>query len=1119
MKNLFSDDNSGYRLKTLQILNWGVFDEKVKTFEFDNKSTILTGYNGSGKTTCVDAILTLLIPTSLRWYNLSSESVKKRERDVDNYVLGAWGNTGDSGTKFLRDKTTVSIINGIFNDPVNEKYISLLQVRYFVGDRLDTKYAITEKELRLEKASQALNAKGFSINSDGKWRKILTEEYDTRFYDTFSSYKTFFMDKFGFRSDNALKLFSQTVGMKVLGDMTSFVRSYMLEDKTPEKEFKDLDTEFINLLSIDKDLRKAQLKLEKLEKIHSSIEKWQKAEEEMKTAEQNRIGEELWFYKNAASFGEKEVIERERKIKEKEENRVYYSNEIERVNEIIFSLSQDTSTSLIDALEREIKVLKEKLSEIIERYNQYQKLITTLNKDGMGVTIPETRESFYHLKDSIPLYQNKINDKKDRYEDTINEYNIKISDIKKRIQEYEEQLEYLSNRETNIPKEYDEIRIKIASFLSLDADALPFLGELVTINEDSGEWRIPILKLLNAHALDLLVDKEHETKIAEFLDYNDVGLDIKVIVVDERLFMEDKDNALSHFIEIREKKNPYKKWLKNYIAEISDFETITSIEELIKKERAIGSSSLIKEDDEIIKYDRKDINGLLKNYLGWDNREKRVQLEQYIRGQEDEKEDFENKLRSARYNREKCSTVLYNISRLNEYDEWTLIDTKTVDKVLKEQEEKRRNLLKKNKDLFEKKKKLEEEKSHKYQLEMAKEEIVKEKGILESSLIKLIDDLSQIKEKLRNLEWNEEAYNSFTINYQKEISIFSLDDIYSTHKELKDRVDEIRNVTKEDELNCRTTLEKQMEDFTNPSFKSVENELNWSGEYSEFSSTADSYMDYENEYLKIKDEDIYNLKQKFNNYLTSSLIKNLGQLNEKIRSWDKEIKEAIKILNRNLTKIPFNKDLFSHIQLEIKNSVDKDHQEFYKILEKALPNARYLSSEDEAIKKDIYTNIKNFLDKYRSDDMLRKKVLDIRRKYDFTAKEINGDGSVKQYYKDTGALSGGEKAKLTYTILAASIAYQFNLDDYSESNKGPFRFVILDEAFSKSDAKNSIYALELFKELDLQLMVVTPRNGINIVEGYVSTLHLLEKDEDKNTTTLSSMTIKEYEEGVSASIF
>ena len=50
-------------------------------------------------------------------------------------------------------------------------------------------------------------------------------------------------------------------------------------------------------------------------------------------------------------------------------------------------------------------------------------------------------------------------------------------------------------------------------------------------------------------------------------------------------------------------------------------------------------------------------------------------------------------------------------------------------------------------------------------------------------------------------------------------------------------------------------------------------------------------------------------------------------------------------------------------------------------------------------------------------------------------------------------------------------------------------------------------------------MVVTPRNGINIVEGYVSTLHLLEKDPDSNKTSLSSMTIKEYKEGENASIF
>lgn len=42
-------------------------------------------------------------------------------------------------------------------------------------------------------------------------------------------------------------------------------------------------------------------------------------------------------------------------------------------------------------------------------------------------------------------------------------------------------------------------------------------------------------------------------------------------------------------------------------------------------------------------------------------------------------------------------------------------------------------------------------------------------------------------------------------------------------------------------------------------------------------------------------------------------------------------------------------------------------------------------------------------------------------------------------------------------------------------------------------------------------MVITPRNGINLVEGYVSTLHLIEKRDD-NTSRVQSMTIEEYRE-------
>ena len=53
MNNEFIFDESeqaGFRLNTLQLYNWGILqNDKIFTFDFDDKSTLLTGRNGSGK--------------------------------------------------------------------------------------------------------------------------------------------------------------------------------------------------------------------------------------------------------------------------------------------------------------------------------------------------------------------------------------------------------------------------------------------------------------------------------------------------------------------------------------------------------------------------------------------------------------------------------------------------------------------------------------------------------------------------------------------------------------------------------------------------------------------------------------------------------------------------------------------------------------------------------------------------------------------------------------------------------------------------------------------------------------------------------------------------------------
>lgn len=54
-----------------------------------------------------------------------------------------------------------------------------------------------------------------------------------------------------------------------------------------------------------------------------------------------------------------------------------------------------------------------------------------------------------------------------------------------------------------------------------------------------------------------------------------------------------------------------------------------------------------------------------------------------------------------------------------------------------------------------------------------------------------------------------------------------------------------------------------------------------------------------------------------------------------------------------------------------------------------------------------------------------------------------------------------------------------------------FRLVVIDEAFARTDETNSQLAMELFKSLGLQLVVVNPFDAKGrIVEDYVNSFHL-----------------------------
>jgi uncharacterized protein YPO0396 len=75
--------------------------------------------------------------------------------------------------------------------------------------------------------------------------------------------------------------------------------------------------------------------------------------------------------------------------------------------------------------------------------------------------------------------------------------------------------------------------------------------------------------------------------------------------------------------------------------------------------------------------------------------------------------------------------------------------------------------------------------------------------------------------------------------------------------------------------------------------------------------------------------------------------------------------------------------------------------------------------------------------------------------------------------------------------------------------------VVVDEMFSKVDDQNAQYALKLFKQFGLQLLIVAPLDAkARVTEPFVDRYAHTVKDATTSCSQLYSMTAQEYEDVV-----
>jgi uncharacterized protein YPO0396 len=263
---------------------------------------------------------------------------------------------------------------------------------------------------------------------------------------------------------------------------------------------------------------------------------------------------------------------------------------------------------------------------------------------------------------------------------------------------------------------------------------------------------------------------------------------------------------------------------------------------------------------------------------------------------------------------------------------------------------------------------------------------------------------------------------------------------------------------------------------------------------------------------RIEDEDLPRHEQRFRERLNDKVTQEVGFLNGALQTEASEIRTKIETLNKSLARVEYRTGTF--MKLDPRPVRDREISEFRSSLAECLAD-RFDGKPDADEAR--FLKIEKLIKRLRDEERWRRKVTDVRRWFDFAALEIEADtGDERSCYTDSTGQSGGERAKLAFTILVAAIAYQYDIDPES-STSDRFHFVIVDEMFSKVDDQYAEYALELFRRFGLQLLIVAPLDAkARVTESYVGCYLHVVKDEATSHSELFTMNACEFQDAVIA---
>ena len=1100
------DSRVGFRLQRLEVLNWGTFDQRVWRYELGGRNGLLTGDIGSGKSTLVDAITTLLVPGQRVAYNKAA-GADARERSLRSYVLGHYKSernelTGSARPVALRDASGFSVVLGVFRNEGYDQAVTLAQVFWLKDPQGQPArlYVAAERALAI-----AADFSGFGSDI-GALRKRLRAS-GCELHDSFPPYGAWFRRRFGIEHEQALELFHQTVSMKSVGNLTDFVRSHMLEPFDVASRIEALIRHFDDLDRAHQAVLKAKRQVELLaplvadgqrhKALLAEIQGWREGREALRPYFARLKGELL---EHRLALLAQDAARLEAQIERLDAQREAERLEVGQLERAL----RDNGGDRLEELAAQIRRLEQDKVQRQKRSDRLHELLARIDEAAPG-----DEAGFLAQQQGIAQRAEGLREQIAELDNREREQDFAFRKGREEHAALSDEIESLERRKSNIDAAQVRIREALCAALAIDADELPFAGELMQVRDDERDWEGAAERLLRGFGLALLVPEAHYPALAQWVERQHLGARLVYFHVRQRKAAQGaaspQPQSLLRKLLIKPD-SPHAEWLEQELRNRFDVSCCDSDEQFRREARAITRAGQIKDPSgRHEKDDRSRIDDRSRYVLGWSNdyklrtlRDQRQRLEQQLA-------TLGQGIAALQQARKELRSRLDALSKLEEFTRFADIDWMSLAREMAALTEERARLEAASNTLQELGRQLQAVQGRLADTENKRAEALGKRGearAKRAAAQELRDQASAASQampldaqQIERLDgWRAQALGAH------QLSVESCDNReQELRKWLQDRIDA------EDKRLARLS-----ERIIN-AMRGVKEEFK--AETSEIDVALAALPEYERMLSGLKGDDLPRFEARFKELLNVNTINEIAHFNAQLARERETIKERVNLINQSLQAIDYNPG--RTIKLLAQPSPDAEIRDFQQDL-RACTEGALTASADEQYSEAKFLQVKAIIDRFRgregladADRRWTAKVSDVRNGFLFSASERwRADGAEHEHYSDSGGKSGGQKEKLAYTVLAASLAYQFGLE-WGAVRSRSFRFVVIDEAFGRGSDESAQYGLRLFQQLNLQLLIVTPLQKIHIIEPFVASVGFVHNEGGRDSR-LRCLSIEEY---------